>query len=309
MPVRDTAANYNWKKTVPGNTSKTLWTQFRAEKELPQYINPRSGFLFNTNHSPFLATAAADNLKPAAFAKTDGWEQYHVNRSVRFLELFPQAEKLSYEKFKEIKFDKQLPAVMQYPYRVDSMFLLNENELPAASSLITTFKNWDRRGDAESKGAAIFLLTYEHLKKELSGQPSRLITKAEAIETFTYVSNYMQNNFGRTDLSLGDIQKLVRGDKEWPLWGFPDLLSPQWTEPYKDGKLKSIGGDGLIMFVRFAKDGLPKIETVNMYGASAKPGSKHFDDQVEMYLKQKTKTMTLDKAMVYKTAERIYHPQ
>lgn len=309
MPVRDATANYNWKKTVPGNTSKTLWTQFRAVKELPQYINPRSGFLFNTNHSPFLATAAADNLKPAAFAKTDGWEQYHLNRSARVLELFPQTEKLSYEKFKEIKFDKQLPAVMQYPYRIDSMFLLNENELPAVSALITTFKNWDWRGNTESKGAAIFLLTYEYLKKELRGQASRLITKAEAIETFTYVNNYMQNNFGRTDLSLGEIQKLVRGDKEWPLWGFPDLLSPQWTESYKDGKLKSTGGDGLIMFVRFAKDGLPKIETVNMYGASAKPGSKHFDDQVEMYLKQQTKKMTLDKATVYKTAERIYHPQ
>jgi len=27
-----------------------------------------------------------------------------------------------------------------------------------------------------------------------------------------------------------------------------------------------------------------------------------------MYLKQQTKTMTLDKATVYKNAERIYHP-
>ena len=63
----------------------------------------------------------------------------------------------------------------------------------------------------------------------------------------------------------------------------------------EDGRLKSIGGDGLIMFVRFAKDGLPKIETINMYGASSHPKSKHFDDQLEMYLQQKTKTMTLDK--------------
>ena len=49
---------------------------------------------------------------------------------------------------------------------------------------------------------------------------------------------------------------------------------------YKNGKLQSIGGDGLVMFVRFAKEGLPKIETVNMYGASSRPGNKHFDDQV-----------------------------
>ena len=91
--------------------------------------------------------------------------------------------------------------------------------------------------------------------------------------------------------------------------GLSRSVIPQWTEQYKDGKLKSIGGDGLIMFVRFAKKGLPKIETINMYGASANPNSKHFNDQVEMYLKQKTKTMTLDKAAVYKNAERVYHPQ
>ncbi len=309
MPVRDITTKYNWKRTLPGNTSKTLWTQFRTEKELPQYINPKSGFLFNTNHSSFLATAAEDNLKPSAFPKVDGWEEYHLNRSVRFLELFPQKEKLSYEKFKQIKFDMQLPEKMQYPYKLDSMSLLNENDYPALASLIITFKNWDKRGDADSKGAAVFLLTYEYLKKRLNGQSARQITKQEAIETYEHVQNYMQNNFGTTDLKLGDIQKLVRGGKDWPLGGFPDLLSPQWTEPYYNGRLKSVGGDGLIMFVRFAKNGLPKIETLNMYGASARPGNKHYDDQVEMYLNQKTKNMTLDKATVYKNAERIYHPQ
>ena len=85
-------------------------------------------------------------------------------------------------------------------------------------------------------------------------------------------------------------------------------LSQQWTEKHKDGKLKSIGGDGLIMFVGFAKNCLPKIESINIYGARANPNSKHFNDQVEMYLKQQTKTISLDKKEVYRTAERVYHP-
>ena len=309
VPIRDPSPEYNWKKVLPGNTSKTLWTAFRPLKELPQYINPKAGFLFNTNHSPFLATAPADNLIPGAFPKTDGWEQYHLNRSVRFLELFPKTGKLEYEKFKQIKFDRQLPADMQYTYKIDSMFLLNANDYPSLAPLITTFNSWNRHGDADNKGAAIFLLAYEHLKSTLKGQAPRQISTAEAIETFNYVNTYMQQYFGRTDISLGDLQKLVRGDREWPLGGFPDLLAPQWTEKYKDGRLRSIGGDGLVIFARFPKEGLPKIESMNMYGASAKPGNKHFDDQVDMYLQQKTKTMTLDKATVYKNAESIYHPQ
>jgi len=307
MPVRDAA--YNWKKTLPGNTSKTLWTNFRGIKELPQYINPGSGFLFNTNHSSFLATAPADNLKPGAYAKADGWEQYNLNRSVRFMELFPQTEKIGIEKFKQIKFDKQLPAQLQYAYGIDSMFLINETVHPELASLINTFKNWNKQGDADNKGAAIFLLSYLHLSTTITNRSGGQITTAEAIGTYQYAKEYMEKNFGQTDITLGDLQKLVRGDNEQPLGGFPDLLSPQWTEPLKDGKLKSVGGDGLIMFVRFPKEGLPIIETVNMYGASADPNSKHFNDQVDMYLHQQTKKMTLDKATVYKNAERVYHPK
>jgi acyl-homoserine-lactone acylase len=309
MPIREASSNYNWKRTVPGNTSKTLWTSFRPQKDLPQYINPKSGFLFNTNHSSFLATAFEDNLKSSSFAKTDGWEEYHLNRSVRFLELFPQNEKLSYEKFKQIKFDKQLPQELQYPFRLDSLFTLSETDHPQLAPRIKVLKQWDKRGDADSKGAAIFVLVYEYLKKTLLDRTPRYLTKQESSSALIYADNYMRTNFGSVDVTLGDLQKLVRGDKEWPLGGFPDLLSPQWTEPIATGKLKSIGGDGLIMFVRFQKQGLPKIETINMYGASAKPGNKHFNDQVEMYLKQQTKTMTLDKTTVYKNAERVYHPE
>ena len=306
MPVRN--EGYKWTTTLPGNTSKTLWTSFRKLYELPQYVNPKSGFLFNTNHSSFLATAPADNLKFTSYPKEDNWENYSLNRNVRFMELFPRNEKLSYEQFKAIKFDIQLPAVLQYNYNIDSMFLLTESEYPQYASIISTFKNWDKKGNIESKGAAIFLLSYEYLKKKLQGQAKRKITKLEAVETFSYVNNYLQTNFARIDIALGDLQKLVRGNKEYPLAGFPDLLSPQWTEPMKNGSLKSIGGDGLIMFVRFSKEDLPKIETINMYGASSHPESKHFDDQVEMYLQNKTKKMTLDKQEVYKNAERVYHP-
>lgn len=307
VPVRNPAPQYKWKSTLPGNTSQTLWTGFRKFNELPQYVNPKSGYLFNTNHSSFFATATADNLSADKFPAADGWETWHNNRSIRVVDQI-HVGKLDYETFRKIKFDKQLPETLRYPYNIDTMFLLREKEFPQYASLISNLRSWDKKGTADSKGAAVFLLSYLHLSKKLAGQAPRSITKKEAVETYTYVYEYMMKHFNRTDLALGDIQKLVRGDKEWPLWGFPDLLSPQWTANYKDGKLKSIGGDGLIMFVRFQKNALPQIETVNMYGASAKKGNKHFDDQVELYINQKTKRMTLNKEEVYKMAERVYHP-
>jgi acyl-homoserine-lactone acylase len=307
MPVRDAAPQYDWKKTLPGNSSKTLWASFRSFNQLPQYLNPKSGIAFNTNHSSFAASGKNDNLNPDTFPKVDGWEMYHNNRSLRVYELLDN-NKFTYEQFKTIKFDKQLPKQLAYPYNIDSMLLLNANDFPLLKEVITSFQQWDKKGDSSSKGAAIFLLTYEHVKRMMDGQDGRKLTKAECVTTYQAVYDYMMKYFGRSDIMLGDLQKLVRGNNEYPLWGFPDLLSPQWTEKYKDGKLKSVGGDGLIMFIRFVKDQLPQIETVNMYGASARPGNKHFDDQVDLYRFQKTKRMTLSKEEVYKTAERIYHP-
>lgn len=309
MPVRNELPGYKWTATLPGNTSRSLWNSFRSLKELPQYINPQSGFLFNTNHSPFFATTTAYNLNPKQFAATDGWETWHNNRSKRFLELMPEQEQISPEHLKRAKFDWQLPATLEYTYKIDTLFGVSAAAYPQYAVLINTLQSWDKKGNPESRGAALFLLAYEYLKKTLRGQPGRQITTSEAISTLQHIQEYTGKYFGRNDITLGDLQKLVRGNREWPLGGFPDLLAPQWTEPQKNGTLKSIGGDGYIMFVSYPKTGLPRIESVNMYGASSVAGNKHFDDQVGLYLQRQTKPMTLDKQKVYAAAEWVYHPE
>ena len=123
MPVRNPSPELNWKKTLPGNTSKTLWTSFQKISELPQYVNPKSGYLFNTNHSSFLATAQEDNLRPTAFSVQSGWETNQNNRSVRVMQMMPTG-KIDYATFKKIKFNRQLPTPLQYMYGVDSLFLM-----------------------------------------------------------------------------------------------------------------------------------------------------------------------------------------
>ena len=71
--------------------------------------------------------------------------------------------------------------------------------------------------------------------------------------------------------------------------------------------MKSRVGDGYIQFVSYG-DGLPQIEAVNCYGASNKEGSPHYNDQIELYLQQKLRPMTLDWKEVLRTAVRTYHP-
>ena len=308
MPMRDPSPAYDWKKTLLGNTSKTLWNKFYGIRELPQYVNPSSGFLFNTNHSSFYATAPENNLLASSFSPTSNWETNHNNRSKRFLELMPITGKIDFDQFKRIKFDRQFPAVFEFPYSVDSLFLMKRSNYPQYDTLLRNLQEWDRRGVPESKGAAAFLMVYEKVSKAMRGKDSRALTMKECEQLLQDIQVQMMKTYGTTDLALGDIQKLVRGDKEFPGPGLPDLLAPEWGVATVNGKRKITGGDAYVAMVRFPKQGLPIIETVNTYGASAKQGSPHFDDQVPLFLQQKTKSMTLDKAKVLATAKRIYHP-
>lgn len=308
MPVRNPSPTYDWKKTLPGNTSKTLWTTFRKLPELPQYLNPTSGFLFNTNHSSFFATAESDNLKAAAFATEDGWETNHNNRSIRFLELMPNEEKIDFARFRTIKFDRQLPARLHYPIGIDTLFLLRPEQYPIYDTILRNLQAWDHRGVADSKGAGAFLMVYEFVSARLRGREGIQIGRAECEQVLADIRNHLIKHFGRTDPTLGEMQKLVRGDRQFPAHGLPDLLAPEWSIPFQGGIRKVTGGDAYVALVRFPKEGLPYIESNNTYGASARKGSAHFDDQIPLFLEQKTKKMSMDKNVVLATAVRTYHP-
>lgn len=308
MPVRNTDPKYNWKSTIPGNTTATLWTSFKPVQQLPQYLNPPSGYLYNTNHSPFLATDPKYNLDKNKFDKNDGYETYHNNRSQRVTELINK-EKIDYSTFKKIKFDQQLPKELKYTYGIDSMLNLNANDYPVLKDMITTLQDWNKKAVVNSKGAAIFLFVYDYVSTKLKGIPARQLTKQESVETYQYVYDHMMEHFGKTDLVLGDVQKLVRGNDARPAWGLPDVLTAEYTEPYRNGMRKIISGDAYICFVRYPKDGtLPIIESVNTFGASMHPESPHYKDQMTMFLNQQTKPMTLDKTIVLKNARSVYHP-
>ena len=311
MPYRNKDTSYHWSSTLPGNTKSTLWNEFKPLSALPQMLNPKSGYLFNANHSPFLASSESDNLNPNDFDVNDGYETYHDNRSRRAKDLIDQLDKISYEDIKRIKFDRQLPNPILFPYgfTADSMFMVDENKYPQLASIITTLKNWDHNAVAESKGALIYNLAYYNVPVVMEGRNKDKLTIEEAVKVYQIIYDFLQKNYGRTDLTLGDVQRLVRGKENWPQGGMPDVLAAVMSEPFGKDKRKMNSGDAYINFVRFSKNGgLPLIESVNTFGASFNEGDKHYNDQRAMYQAQQLKRMTLDKTEVLQKAVRQYHP-
>jgi len=72
--------------------------------------------------------------------------------------------------------------------------------------------------------------------------------------------------------------------------------------------VRGVQGESYIELVRFTSDG-PQIESIHSYGASNKVDSPHYNDQMETFTAQKTKTMTFNKEQIYKEAARVYHPR
>ena len=308
LPIRN--PKYEYTETVPGNTQETNWSSYHTFEDLPQYLNPASGYLFNTNHSPFTASDSADNLDPNNFAEEMNFSRRENNRSTRFREIMPKEGLLSWEDFERIKFDDQLPEVLAFRTNMDALFSLDPEKFPEIKTQIETLKNWNKRGDVNSEGAALFAFSYYYWweKFEENGRKwETTLSEEEAAEGLIKAKEHFENHFGKELVALGEYQKLVRGEKALPLWGLDDVITAMRSEPWKDGMRKGVQGESYIMMVRFG-EGLPKIETINVFGASNRPESPHYDDQMERFLARDLKPMSLDKESVLKDAVRVYHP-
>ena len=304
------AQGYNWKEVVPGNTRKTLWTETYDIDELPQVIQPSSGYFYNANHSPFFSSDEANNPNPDDYAKAANFETYHNNRSTRLRNLIEAEDKISYTDFKRIKYDNQLPKPFVYSWmNINYLEKMNAEQFPEIRDLILRVQNWDRKATASSVGAGTYLMLYHKLRPYYYQLPEpKIIPTAILVKAFKEVKAHMLKHFGSTEVALGDYQKLVRGKKELPVFGMNDVVTAMSSVPYKDGKVKVVAGESYIELVKFTPEG-PEIESVISYGSSDRPDSPHYGDQMELYTQFKTKKMTFDKATIYANAERIYHPE
>ena len=308
IPIRE--KGYQWKDVVPGNTKKTLWTETYAIEDLPQVIQPQSGYVYNANHTPFHSSDSLDNPNQNDFSLDMGFETYDNNRSTRLKILIDQYETVSYSDFKKIKYDREYPKPYNFSWMdINYLDQLDADKYPELKDLILTLQKWDRKADANSVGAGIFAVLYSQLRPFYQKLPEpKIFPPAILIKALKKTQAYLIKHFGSTQIPLGTYQKLVRGSKEIPIFGLPDVITSMATAPYQDGKVKVVSGESYIELVHFTKKGT-EIESIISYGSSDHPDSPHYGDQMDSYAQFKTKKMSLNKEEIYSNAKVIYHPE
>ncbi len=313
FPYRD--PSYNWDAVVPGNTSKTLWpAEFMPLDSLVYILNPNCGYLFNMNNTPFNCTCPEENPNPSHYNKTISYLTGDTGRSRRYSNLMKEyTGKLSYEEVLKIKFDQQSPNPF-YTHNVENLedfFKISPEKYPDIKEALDVISKWDRRSNIENKQAALIAVSIHHVVKHLIKQGN--IDQDNSPEEIVYVNairkaqKHLKKHFGKLEIELGQLQKHVHGDIEIPIGGIPEVLGAMTTIPYNKGKFRSYLGDSYIQVVEYTKEGV-QLETINCYGASAHEESPHFADQMQLFVDQKLKKMTLDKDQIYKNAKRVYHP-
>jgi acyl-homoserine-lactone acylase len=301
---------YNWTTVVPGNTKKTLWNEYYKTEELPQVISPKSGYVYNANHSPFKSTSLDENPNPKDYAKNMNFEIYDNNRSTRIFELINSYKSIDYNAFKEIKYDHTFPTPFNYNFMdVNKIMEMNPDDYPEIKELLINIQNWDRKTNIESIGAGTFALFYYNLRKYFrKSYINREFGEDIIAKCLTEVKEQMLKYFKTTKVKLGDYQKLVRGDKEIPIWGMPDVITAMNASNYKDGKIRVTHGESYIQFAKFTEN-KTEIESIISYGASDHKDSEHYSDQMDIYKNFETKKMSFDKDFNYKNAKKIYNPK
>ena len=313
VPSRD--PNYDWSKVLPGDTSATLWTEYLKVEELAQNLNPACGYVFNTNNCIYNNTCSDYANDPELFPVSIGYDPLQrTNRGNRSKEILEGLSHIDYEGVKKLKFDKQFPDSMVFlkKYPIMELFSMNPKDHPDLADIITKFNNWNFIGDSTDMNAAsVIAMMYEMYHDNTYSVED--IRENDSIRQEFFLKNLRSTkarlieHFGTIDIPLGTVQVLSRGGKDLAINGGPDAIRAVYSQKRDDGKLPMYVGDGLVQIVKFTEDG-PEIESISPYGASNKPTGKHYMTQMELFVAEKMKKMTLDKAEVYKNASEIYHP-
>lgn len=309
------ADGYDWTGTLPGNTEKTLWTDFFPETAIPQILNPDCGYLFNANNTCFKASCSSADVLCTSINATMCHDTTMTNRGLRFLENISKYNKVSWDDFLKIKYDSHYPEkpVFFKKFQAFDIVELKESDYPDIADAIAIIKKWDRMGDLKNTNATLIYKVLYYVYNNTNGeQEARFITDKKAkfdffVEAIRKVKAEMLADFGSINVPLGDFQRHVRGNVDLPTDGGPDMWNAKYGNPYGKGKIRVWMGDSFILLAKFDKTG-PHFRTVSPYGTSNKPGSKHYTDQMSLYVNHQTKEESLSKEWAYKHAESIYHP-
>ena len=303
LPIRG-SDSYNWNGIIKGNTARALWRGYFSFDQLPQTVNPESGFLQNCNSTPFLATTGRDNPDQSFFPKNLGIELFQTNRALRAHETFGKDLSITKDEFYKYKFDTKYST--KSVMAVNLKRFLNEasSDDPDIIKALTILKNWDL--DTDSTNNAMHL-AYDAIQPYFD--PNKYNYDYNKIMNRLKKSvEWSKKYYGDVEIKWGDILRLKRGDMDLPLSGGPDILRAIYSKKV-EGKRIGTAGDCYFQIVEWDKKGNVSAQSIHQYGAATLDSSSlHYDDQAKLFATHQMKPVLMNLEDIKINSTKVYKP-
>jgi acyl-homoserine-lactone acylase len=311
-PKRGTGDVKYWAGVVPGNTSKTMWTEYLSYDELPKSLDPASGFNQNVNEPPwFMTMPMLDRSKyPSYLSSPDiGSSLFRAKRSYRLL---TELQKISYEQMLANKLST----------RVEMADAILPDLLKAApdSEAKRVLAQWDRLTETTSRGAVLFKV-FTDLYFANNDIPSHLRVKFDpqhpvdsaygiadpewAVSALGGAAEKVKKSYGSLDVAWGDVNRYSSGSADLPGDGGSGRLGIFRTIDFSrtvGQKNYATHGETFVCAIEFAEK--QNAQCSLSYGNSSQPGSIHLEDQLPLMVAKKLHPVWRDRKEIEANLEK-----
>jgi acyl-homoserine-lactone acylase len=331
MPLRDNRFDYT--RPVDGADPATDWKGLHTLPSLPSVLNPRVGWVHNTNDWPWDA-AGPDSPKASNYPRY--MDQTGRNARGTHADLLLKGKNgWTPEKLRVAAFDSYLPAFAELiPGLVKAWDDLPGDD-PRRAKLaepIALLRSWDRRWGYESTATSLAVFWGDQLWREVGSfaQAERMnvpdyiamrVKPGDKLDALAAATDRLKRDFGDWRVPWRNINRFQRLD---------DAIAPHFDDaqasipvPFTSaqwGSLASFGaktwpgtrryygtsGNSFVALVEFG----PRVKAMAVMagGQSGDPASRHFADQVGRYAEGRLRPVYFYPDELKGHVERRYRP-
>lgn len=332
IPQRDT--RFDWTKPVDGSNPATDWGPLLTVDQTPHLLNPKSGWIYNSNDAPWNA-AGVGSLKKTDYPiyvetggeSARGLHAVRVLRSAKGLTVDTLLSSVAFDSYLPW-FEKTIPALMK-------AWDQDQDSDPLKAKLkdqVDALRSWDFRWGVESipTSLAVFWGTdlMRHAARDAREADTPVydyvaakVSSQQLLQSLAAASDRLTADFGTWKTPWGDINRFQRLDDDIDshfddskpsipveftssLWG---SLASFGARPYPNTKKwYGTSGNSFVAAIDFGKTIHARAVTAG--GESGDPSSPHFEDEAERYATGNLREVYFYRSQLQGHTERTYHP-